>query len=95
MSHQYRAWKDYLIRCVETFTPSSDPYQLIHTANMVGLFSCIFIKASMRGRLHSTHAGEVKRGMGGLHGNKVSLQSSLRKSVTDAVQGRASFSLHP
>ncbi|KAL8999058.1 MAG: hypothetical protein Q9169_002056 [Polycauliona sp. 2 TL-2023] len=40
---------------------------------MVGLFSCIFVKTSSRARVSSIHAVEIKRGMGGLHGNKVRL----------------------
>lgn len=47
-------------------------YALLHTASMVGLFSCIFVKTSLRNRIKQVHASEVKRGMGGLHGNKVS-----------------------
>ena len=52
--------------------PSNEPYHLLHIASMVGLFSCVFIKASQRNRISRVHAVEVKRGMGGLHGNKVS-----------------------
>ncbi|KAL8891590.1 MAG: hypothetical protein Q9215_001358 [Flavoplaca cf. flavocitrina] len=40
---------------------------------MVGLFSCIFVKTSSRSRIGSLHAVEIKRGMGGLHGNKGAL----------------------
>lgn len=55
--------------------PSGEPYQLLHTASMVGLFSCTFIKASQRNRVHNLNAAEIKRGMGGLHGNKVGASS--------------------
>ncbi|PSK36704.1 hypothetical protein B9Z65_1887 [Elsinoe australis] len=40
------------------------------TANLVGLFSCVFIKTSLRPRVKHFNGAEVKRGMGGLHGNK-------------------------
>lgn len=73
MSHQYRDWKDYLIRCLDDHLPSSDLYHLIHTANLVGLFTCIFVKASLRDRIHNMSAAEVKRGMGGTFGNKGAL----------------------
>ena len=53
--------------------PSNEPYHLMHTASMVGLFSCVFIKASQRHRIRNINAAEIKRGMGGLHGNKVSV----------------------
>lgn len=51
--------------------PSNEPYHLLHTTSMVGLFSCVFIKASQQYRIRSVNAAELKRGMGGLHGNKV------------------------
>ena len=73
MSHQYRAWRDYLIKCTEEAGSPSDPYQVLHTASMVGLFSCVFVKASQYRHIRSLDIGEIKRGMGGLHGNKVRL----------------------
>ena len=51
--------------------PSNEPYHLLHTASMVGLFTCVFVKGSQRSRVRDLSAGEIKRGMGGLHGNKV------------------------
>lgn len=73
MSRQYRAWRDYLVRCIEDSMPSNEPYHLLHTASMVGLFSCVFIKASQRHQVRNINAAEIKRGMGGLHGNKGAL----------------------
>lgn len=73
MSRQYRAWRDYLVRCIEDGMPSNEPYHLLHTASMVGLFSCVFIKASQRHQIRDINAAEIKRGMGGLHGNKGAL----------------------
>ena len=46
---------------------------------MVGLFSCVFIKASQRHRIRNINAAEIKRGMGGLHGNKVSTDVDVIK----------------
>lgn len=71
MSRQYRDWRDYLTRCLDDHMPGKELYVLLHTANLVGLFTCIFVKSSVRDRLTSVSAAEVKRGMGGLHGNKV------------------------
>lgn len=51
--------------------PAHEPYQLLHTASMVGLFSCVFVKASQRHYIDHMNAAELKRGLGGLHGNKV------------------------
>lgn len=53
--------------------PSDEPYHLLHTASMVGLFTCVFVKASLRQNIQSVNNAEIKRGMGGLHGNKVKL----------------------
>lgn len=52
--------------------PATHGYTLLHTSSMVGLFSCVFVKTSLRARIKQVHTAEVKRGMGGLHGNKVS-----------------------
>lgn len=73
MSHQYRAWRDYLTRCIEDFMPPDTGYVLLNTASMVGLFTCVFVKSSLRPRINYVHTAEVKRGMGGLHGNKGAL----------------------
>ncbi|KAI9723022.1 MAG: hypothetical protein M1812_001471 [Candelaria pacifica] len=73
MSRQYRAWRDYLTRSIEEHMALDQPYHLLHTASMVGLFTCVFIKASERARVRNLCASEVKRGMGGLHGNKGAL----------------------
>lgn len=73
MSHQYRAWRDHLTRCLEDYMPTDQPYSLLHTASLVGLFTCVFVKSSERSRIKQVHTAEVKRGMGGLHGNKGAL----------------------
>ncbi|KAJ3519597.1 hypothetical protein NM208_g14067 [Fusarium decemcellulare] len=70
MSHQYRDWRDFLLKTLDDYMPADDLYHLLHTAPMVGLFTCIFVKSSIRDRIRGLHGAEVKRGMGGLHGNK-------------------------
>jgi hypothetical protein len=72
MSRQYRAWRDFLVETIEENMPTKEPYQLLHTDSMVGLFTCIFVKASEQSRIRGLNVAEVKRGLGGLHGNKVS-----------------------
>ncbi|KAK0635231.1 Endonuclease/exonuclease/phosphatase [Bombardia bombarda] len=69
MSHQYRDWRDFLARCLDDYM-SGDLYHLLHTAPLVGLFTCIFVKADLRDRISNLSGAEIKRGMGGLHGNK-------------------------
>ncbi|PNS16538.1 hypothetical protein CAC42_272 [Sphaceloma murrayae] len=73
MSHQYRAWRDHLVRCLDELMPPTCTYTLLQTANLVGLFSCVFVKTSLRSRIKYFNGAEVKRGMGGLHGNKGAL----------------------
>ncbi|KAL1645792.1 hypothetical protein SLS58_003676 [Diplodia intermedia] len=72
MSRQYRAWRDHLARCIEEYLPG-ERYYLLHTANMVGLFTCVFVRESERMRIRDMNAAEIKLGMGGLHGNKGAL----------------------
>lgn len=58
--------------------PSSEKYELLHTANLVGLFTCIFVKSRERPNIWGVNAAEVKLGMGGLHGNKVRYMCKAR-----------------
>ena len=71
MSRQYRVWRDHLAACINEAMPLEESYTLLHTANLVGLFTCVFIKQKERERVRHVSGAEVKRGMGGLHGNKV------------------------
>lgn len=72
MSHQYREWRDLLTTTIDDYLSSDGRiYHLLHTSNMVGLFTCIYVKAELRERIRNVNSAEVKRGMGGLHGNKV------------------------
>ena len=70
MSHQYRDWRDFLMKTLDDYMPADDLYHLLHSAPLVGLFSCIFVKSSLRARIRNLSASEVKRGMGGVYGNK-------------------------
>ena len=82
MSRQYRAWRDHLTRCIDEFIPAKESYVLLHTASLVGLFTCIFVKSSLRSRINHVHAAELKRGMGGHYGNKGAL--ILRMIIDDS-----------
>ncbi|CAZ86314.1 unnamed protein product [Tuber melanosporum] len=73
MSHQYRLWQQQLTKSIETHMPRDQPYALLHVANLVGLFTCIFVKTSERHSIRNVCASTVKRGLGGLHGNKGAL----------------------
>jgi endonuclease/exonuclease/phosphatase family metal-dependent hydrolase len=71
MSHQYRAWFNHLARCIDENI--TETYQSLHTANLIGLFTCIFVKDSFRNRVSNLDSAQIKTGMGGLHGNKGAL----------------------
>ncbi|OAX80552.1 hypothetical protein ACJ72_05115 [Emergomyces africanus] len=73
MSRQYRVWKDYLASCIHDIMPLDQPYVLLHTSHLIGLFTVVFIKQDERQRIRGISAAEIKRGMGGLHGNKGAL----------------------
>lgn len=72
MSHQYRAWRDHLIRILDEYSPKQN-YVLLHTANLVGLFTCIFVKGSERANIRDVCAAEIKLGFSGRVGNKGAL----------------------
>ncbi|KAK4185015.1 putative synaptojanin [Podospora australis] len=69
MSHQYRNWLEFLKRSLDQHM-DGELYHVLHSAPLVGLFTAIFVKADLLGRITNLNSAEVKRGMGGLHGNK-------------------------
>jgi hypothetical protein len=73
MAYQYRAWRDYLCRAVDEIMGPTTSYTLLHTTELVGLFTCIFIKSSERSKIRNVNSAEVKLGMGGIYGNKGAL----------------------
>lgn len=78
MAHQYRDWRDFLTKTLDDYMPTDDLYHLLHTAPLVGLFTCVFVKSSLRDRIKHLSGAEVKRGMGGLHGNKGAIAVRFR-----------------
>ncbi|CCM00274.1 uncharacterized protein FIBRA_02304 [Fibroporia radiculosa] len=66
----YRKWYDRLNLAVKMAMPPHDPYTVIHSENLVGLFSCIFVKNAERAFLKQPAITTIKRGMGGRYGNK-------------------------
>jgi hypothetical protein len=72
MSHQYRVWQEKLVSALRVATsPDGEQYVLLHSATLVGLFTCIFVRQSEKLNVRKLSATEVKTGLGGLHGNKV------------------------
>lgn len=73
MAHQYRDWRDHLCREVDHVMGAENGYTLVHTANLVGLFTCVFVRTAERSNIRDVSAAEVKLGMGGIYGNKGAL----------------------
>ncbi|KAK7205801.1 hypothetical protein BZA70DRAFT_277090 [Myxozyma melibiosi] len=67
MSHQYQAWQTRLEEIVRALSSS---YTLLRSENLVGLYSCVFVKESERAYIGNLTSSTVKTGLGGLHGNK-------------------------
>lgn len=82
MSHQYRDWRDFLLKTLDDYMPANDLYHLLQSSPLVGLFTCVFVKSTIRDRIRNLNAAEVKRGMGGLHGNKGAVAIRFRVDDT-------------
>ena len=67
----YKRWHDRLVLAVRAAMPKDVSYCVTHNENLVGLFSCIFVKSTERPAFDDVSVSTVKRGMGGWYGNKV------------------------
>ncbi|EJU05958.1 DNase I-like protein [Dacryopinax primogenitus] len=70
VSSRYRLWYEKLVYAVRVAMPAEQPYVPILTENLVGLFTCVFARASEKSSFKDVHITTVKRGMGGMYGNK-------------------------
>ncbi|CUA69348.1 putative inositol polyphosphate 5-phosphatase C9G1,10c [Schizosaccharomyces pombe 972h-] [Rhizoctonia solani] len=70
VSRSYKLWYDRLVLAVRLAMPPDDPYTVVHSENLVGLFTCIFVRNSERVSLTDTAITTIKRGMKGRYGNK-------------------------
>ncbi|GJJ07860.1 hypothetical protein Clacol_002066 [Clathrus columnatus] len=70
VSRSYRLWHDALVHAVRLAMPADDPYVVVHTDNLVGLFSCIFVRQRQKALLRDSAIKIFKRGLGGRYGNK-------------------------
>ncbi|WVW85734.1 hypothetical protein I302_107772 [Kwoniella bestiolae CBS 10118] len=77
VSHAYRLWLEKLTQAVRMAMPNDTPYIKIHSENLVGLFTCIFVKSSEKDRLRALDITTVKRGIGGIYGNKGAIVSRI------------------
>ncbi|KAH9887700.1 DNase I-like protein [Cubamyces lactineus] len=70
VSTSYKKWYDRLVLAVRCAMPADSPYTVVHAENLVGLFTCVFVKNTEKIRLKHAALTTVKRGMGGRYGNK-------------------------
>ncbi|GAA5848163.1 hypothetical protein JCM8547_004428 [Rhodosporidiobolus lusitaniae] len=75
LSSAYRQWHDRLVQAVRLAMPASCPYTVIHAGDLIGLFSCVFVKSSEVGRLRDVALTTVKTGFSGRLGNKGAILS--------------------
>ncbi|KAI7894030.1 Endonuclease/exonuclease/phosphatase [Mucor mucedo] len=73
LTHRYKLWHDYLVRIIgENYGHHS--YTVIKTDQLVGLFSCIFVRTTDIPRVFSIDSTSVKTGLKvmnkSIHGNK-------------------------
>ena len=70
ISSQHKAWHDQLVNFVRLALPPEAPYAVLLSESMVGLFSMVFVKASIMSRTRNATTYKVKTGLGGHYGNK-------------------------
>ncbi|ORY78942.1 Endonuclease/exonuclease/phosphatase [Protomyces lactucae-debilis] len=68
LAFAYQQWQNHLEKQVAI--SSTDTYQLIQVKQLVGLFSCVFVKESLLKHTTSVDATVVKTGLKGRYGNK-------------------------
>lgn len=71
VSGAYKRWYDALSSAIRTYLETeSESWVVLNTESLVGLFTCIFVKACIRPYVKSNQIRILKRGMGGRYGNK-------------------------
>ncbi|KAI7898955.1 Endonuclease/exonuclease/phosphatase [Cokeromyces recurvatus] len=73
LTHRYKLWHDYLIEVIAS-NYGTHTYTVIKTDQLVGLFSCIFIRTTDLDRVFNIDSTSVKTGLKvmnkSIHGNK-------------------------
>ncbi|KAI8983905.1 Endonuclease/exonuclease/phosphatase [Pilobolus umbonatus] len=73
LTHRYKLWHDYLVRIMAELY-GVDAYFVVKTDQLVGLFSCIFVRSTDREFISNVEATSVKTGLKvmnkSVHGNK-------------------------
>ncbi|KAG0266934.1 hypothetical protein DFQ27_009292 [Actinomortierella ambigua] len=80
ISKQYRRWQVHITnRIRELYASQGVQYKLLECSNLVGLFSCVFVRLEEWENVRSdwTHVDMVKTGLKGYHGNKGGIATRL------------------
>ncbi|KAG0222642.1 hypothetical protein BGW41_005887 [Actinomortierella wolfii] len=80
ISKQYRRWQVHITnRIRELYASQGVQYRLLECSNLVGLFSCVFVRLEEYENVRSdwTHVDMVKTGLKGYHGNKGGIATRL------------------
>ncbi|KAF9926021.1 hypothetical protein BGZ67_008340 [Mortierella alpina] len=80
ISKQYKRWQIYLTTKIrELYAPMGVNFRLLECSNLVGLFSCVFVRDQEWENVRSewTHVDMVKTGLKGYHGNKGGIATRL------------------
>lgn len=86
VSRAYRDWQDKLQLAVRMNTPPDCNYTMLDAESMVGLMTVVFVKASVKPYLSDVQVTTIKRGIGGVYGNKVSTSfEDSAKAVADML----------
>lgn len=75
VSNQYRTWYDKCVSVVRLVMPPEAPYTVLHSDNLVGLFSIVFVKSALLPRIRDAAIYTIKTGLGGRYGNKGAIVS--------------------
>lgn len=95
VSQRYQLWHDKLVQAVRVAQPPHTPYAVVHAQNLVGLFTCIFVKNAETLNLRDIAVTTVKRGMAGTYGNKVRGDPFSFRSRSNLVLTSSRFTREP
>ncbi|KAF9375279.1 hypothetical protein BGX21_003837 [Mortierella sp. AD011] len=80
VSKQYKRWQIFLTDKIrDLYKPMGVNFRLLECSNLVGLFSCVFVRDKEWENVRSdwTHVDMVKTGLKGFHGNKGGIATRL------------------
>ena len=75
VSHQYRLWIDHFSEAIRKHAPVT--YTMTLTDNLVGLFTCVFVRDRELGNVKDARIASIKTGFGGRMGNKGAIAASF------------------